>query len=56
MLTILFFSFLLLTFQGYLDHFSRAVHLEYGNRGIFVQSLLPFQVDLLTSLGLTYCT
>lgn len=53
MLTILYFSFLLLAFQGYLDHFSRALHLEYSNRGIFVQSLLPFQVDSLTSLRLT---
>lgn len=29
---------------GYLDHFSRALHLEYGGRGIFVQSLIPFQI------------
>ncbi|XP_077408264.1 inactive hydroxysteroid dehydrogenase-like protein 1 [Vanacampus margaritifer] len=29
---------------GYLDHFSRALHLEYGARGIFAQSLLPFQL------------
>ncbi|XP_061667633.1 inactive hydroxysteroid dehydrogenase-like protein 1 [Syngnathoides biaculeatus] len=29
---------------GYLDHFSRALHLEYGARGIFAQSLLPFQI------------
>ncbi|XP_029903496.1 inactive hydroxysteroid dehydrogenase-like protein 1 [Myripristis murdjan] len=29
---------------GYLDHFSRALHLEYGCRGIYVQSLIPFQV------------
>ncbi|XP_061560029.1 inactive hydroxysteroid dehydrogenase-like protein 1 [Phycodurus eques] len=29
---------------GYLDHFSRALHLEYGARGIFAQSLLPFQM------------
>lgn len=29
---------------GYLDHFSRALHLEYSNRGIFVQSLIPFQI------------
>ncbi|KAA8582845.1 hypothetical protein FQN60_015391 [Etheostoma spectabile] len=28
---------------GYLDHFSRALHLEYGGKGIFVQSLIPFQ-------------
>lgn len=37
-------TFLLLTFQGYLDHFSRALHLEYSGRGIFIQSLIPFQV------------
>lgn len=29
---------------GYLDHLSRALHLEYSNRGIFVQSLIPFQI------------
>ncbi|XP_037100624.1 inactive hydroxysteroid dehydrogenase-like protein 1 [Syngnathus acus] len=29
---------------GYLDHFSRALHLEYGARGIFAQSLLPFRL------------
>ncbi|XP_068610033.1 inactive hydroxysteroid dehydrogenase-like protein 1 [Brachionichthys hirsutus] len=29
---------------GYLDHFSRALHLEYSGRGIFVQSLTPFQI------------
>ncbi|KAM3861487.1 inactive hydroxysteroid dehydrogenase-like protein 1 [Diretmus argenteus] len=29
---------------GYLDHFSRALHLEYGCKGIFVQSLIPFEV------------
>ncbi|XP_013889929.1 inactive hydroxysteroid dehydrogenase-like protein 1 [Austrofundulus limnaeus] len=29
---------------GYLDHFSRALHLEYSDKGIFVQSLLPFQI------------
>ncbi|KAM4633092.1 inactive hydroxysteroid dehydrogenase-like protein 1 [Polymixia lowei] len=29
---------------GYLDHFSLALHLEYGGKGIFVQSLIPFQV------------
>lgn len=38
------FTFLLFTFKGYLDQFSRALHLEYSNRGIFVQSLIPFQV------------
>lgn len=37
------FTFLL-TFKGYLDQFSRALHLEYSDRGIFVQSLTPFQV------------
>ncbi|KAM9339114.1 inactive hydroxysteroid dehydrogenase-like protein 1 [Symphorus nematophorus] len=30
---------------GYLDHFSRALHLEYSGRGIFVQSLIPFQLS-----------
>ncbi|XP_070705600.1 inactive hydroxysteroid dehydrogenase-like protein 1 [Pempheris klunzingeri] len=29
---------------GYLDHFSRALHLEYSDKGIFVQSLIPFQI------------
>lgn len=29
---------------GFLDHFSGALHLEYSNRGIFVQSLIPFQI------------
>ncbi|XP_028997331.1 inactive hydroxysteroid dehydrogenase-like protein 1 [Betta splendens] len=29
---------------GYLDHFSRALHLEYYGKGIFVQSLIPFQI------------
>ncbi|XP_051265739.1 inactive hydroxysteroid dehydrogenase-like protein 1 [Dicentrarchus labrax] len=29
---------------GYLDHFSRALHLEYSGKGIFVQSLIPFQI------------
>ncbi|XP_051908732.1 inactive hydroxysteroid dehydrogenase-like protein 1 [Hippocampus zosterae] len=29
---------------GYLDQFSRSLHLEYSARGIFAQSLLPFQV------------
>lgn len=38
-------TILLLIFQGYLDNFARALHLEYSNRGIFVQSLIPFQVD-----------
>lgn len=30
--------------QAYLDHVSRALHYEYGHRGIFVQSLVPFCV------------
>lgn len=34
---------------GYLDHFSRALDLEYGSRGIFVQSLIPFQIASTTS-------
>ncbi|KAL2081913.1 hypothetical protein ACEWY4_021731 [Coilia grayii] len=29
---------------AYLDHFSRALHHEFGHRGIFVQSLLPCRV------------
>ncbi|XP_074541223.1 inactive hydroxysteroid dehydrogenase-like protein 1 [Halichoeres trimaculatus] len=29
---------------GYMDHFSRALHLEYSSRGIFIQSLIPFQI------------
>ncbi|KAJ8396242.1 hypothetical protein AAFF_G00021090 [Aldrovandia affinis] len=29
---------------AYLDHVSRALHYEYGHRGIFVQSLVPFRV------------
>lgn len=29
---------------GYLDHFSRALHLEYSGKGIFVQSLIPFKI------------
>ncbi|XP_061785555.1 inactive hydroxysteroid dehydrogenase-like protein 1 [Nerophis lumbriciformis] len=29
---------------GYLDHFSRALHLEYSGRGIFAQSLIPFKI------------
>ncbi|XP_034047029.1 inactive hydroxysteroid dehydrogenase-like protein 1 [Thalassophryne amazonica] len=28
----------------YLDHFSRALDLEYSSKGIFVQSLVPFQI------------
>lgn len=34
----------LTAFTGYLDHFSRALHLEYSSRGIFIQSLIPFQI------------
>ncbi|KAK7940123.1 hypothetical protein WMY93_003449 [Mugilogobius chulae] len=30
--------------MGFLDHFSQALHLEYGGKGIFVQSLIPFQI------------
>ncbi|XP_051511138.1 inactive hydroxysteroid dehydrogenase-like protein 1 isoform X2 [Myxocyprinus asiaticus] len=29
---------------AFLDNFSRALHYEYGHRGIFVQCLLPFRV------------
>ncbi|XP_028254231.1 inactive hydroxysteroid dehydrogenase-like protein 1 [Parambassis ranga] len=29
---------------GYLDHFSRALHHEYSSKGIFVQSLVPFEI------------
>ncbi|XP_054617420.1 inactive hydroxysteroid dehydrogenase-like protein 1 [Dunckerocampus dactyliophorus] len=29
---------------GYLDYFSRALHVEYSGRGIFAQSLIPFQI------------
>lgn len=45
--SIILFAFLHLIFQGYLDHFSKALHMEYSGRGIFVQSLIPFQVDFL---------
>ncbi|XP_033932399.1 inactive hydroxysteroid dehydrogenase-like protein 1 [Pseudochaenichthys georgianus] len=31
-------------FAGYMDHLSRALHLEYSGKGIFVQSLIPFQI------------
>ncbi|CAG12961.1 unnamed protein product, partial [Tetraodon nigroviridis] len=31
---------------GYLDQLSRALHFEYSDRGIFVQSLTPFQLAL----------
>uniref|UniRef100_A0A3P9PV70 Hydroxysteroid dehydrogenase like 1 n=1 Tax=Poecilia reticulata TaxID=8081 RepID=A0A3P9PV70_POERE len=30
---------------GYLDHFSRALHFEYSDKGIFIQSLIPFQIS-----------
>ncbi|XP_051731322.1 inactive hydroxysteroid dehydrogenase-like protein 1 [Ctenopharyngodon idella] len=29
---------------AFLDNFSRSLHYEYGNRGVFVQSLLPLRV------------
>ncbi|XP_026857474.1 inactive hydroxysteroid dehydrogenase-like protein 1 [Electrophorus electricus] len=29
---------------AFLDHFSRALHYEYGHQGVFVQSLVPFRV------------
>ncbi|KAM9354209.1 inactive hydroxysteroid dehydrogenase-like protein 1 [Pholidichthys leucotaenia] len=29
---------------GYLDNFSRALHLEYSGKGIFIQSLIPLQI------------
>lgn len=29
---------------GYLDHLSRALHLEYSSSGLFVQSLIPLQI------------
>ncbi|XP_043962064.1 inactive hydroxysteroid dehydrogenase-like protein 1 [Gambusia affinis] len=32
-------------FTGYLDNFSRALHFEYSNKGIFIQSLIPFQIS-----------
>ncbi|XP_008395469.1 inactive hydroxysteroid dehydrogenase-like protein 1 [Poecilia reticulata] len=32
-------------FTGYLDHFSRALHFEYSDKGIFIQSLIPFQIS-----------
>ncbi|KAM4522769.1 inactive hydroxysteroid dehydrogenase-like protein 1 [Odontesthes bonariensis] len=34
----------LTAFTGYMDNFSRALHLEYSSRGIFIQSLIPFQI------------
>ncbi|XP_026174821.1 inactive hydroxysteroid dehydrogenase-like protein 1 [Mastacembelus armatus] len=34
----------LIASTGYLDHLSRALHLEYSRKGIFVQSLIPLQV------------
>ncbi|XP_075893674.1 inactive hydroxysteroid dehydrogenase-like protein 1 [Nelusetta ayraudi] len=35
---------LLTASAGYLDQLSRALHLEYSDRGIFVQSLIPLQI------------
>uniref|UniRef100_A0AAV2KGE2 Inactive hydroxysteroid dehydrogenase-like protein 1 n=1 Tax=Knipowitschia caucasica TaxID=637954 RepID=A0AAV2KGE2_KNICA len=35
---------LLTSSMGFLDQFSYALHLEYKSKGIFVQSLLPFQI------------
>ncbi|XP_066533134.1 inactive hydroxysteroid dehydrogenase-like protein 1 [Hoplias malabaricus] len=32
-------------FTAFLDHFSRALHYEYGPQGVFVQSLLPCRVS-----------
>ncbi|KAK5622349.1 hypothetical protein CRENBAI_004951 [Crenichthys baileyi] len=34
----------LAAFTGYLDNFSRALHFEYSDKGIFVQSLIPLQI------------
>uniref|UniRef100_A0A1A8HDR9 Hydroxysteroid dehydrogenase like 1 n=1 Tax=Nothobranchius korthausae TaxID=1143690 RepID=A0A1A8HDR9_9TELE len=34
----------LTAFTGYLDNFSKALHLEYSGKGIFIQSLIPFQI------------
>ncbi|XP_047244020.1 inactive hydroxysteroid dehydrogenase-like protein 1 [Girardinichthys multiradiatus] len=34
----------LTAFTGYLDHFSRALHFEYSDKGIFIQSLIPLQI------------
>ncbi|KAG7508746.1 hypothetical protein JOB18_023298 [Solea senegalensis] len=34
----------LAAYTGYLDNFSRALHVEYSSRGIFIQSLVPFQI------------
>ncbi|KAG7282568.1 hypothetical protein CRUP_018687 [Coryphaenoides rupestris] len=31
--------------EGFLENFSRALHLEYGDKGIFIQTLTPFQVS-----------
>jgi len=44
------------TFQGYMDNFSRALHLEYSGRGIFIQSLIPFQVIAWCGLSSTCLT
>lgn len=37
-----------------MDHFSRALHLEYSSRGIFVQSLIPFQVKKKQKLNVMF--
>lgn len=42
----LLFTVDFLSCQAYLDHFSRALHYEFGHRGIFVQSLVPCSVAL----------
>nr|XP_020471049.1 inactive hydroxysteroid dehydrogenase-like protein 1 isoform X2 [Monopterus albus] len=34
----------LIASTGYLDQFSRALHFEYSSKGIFIQSLIPFQI------------
>uniref|UniRef100_A0A8C1VYF9 Hydroxysteroid dehydrogenase like 1 n=1 Tax=Cyprinus carpio TaxID=7962 RepID=A0A8C1VYF9_CYPCA len=36
---------------AFLDNFSRSLHYEYGHRGVFVQSLLPFRVSSRGSEG-----
>ncbi|XP_043075281.1 inactive hydroxysteroid dehydrogenase-like protein 1 [Puntigrus tetrazona] len=36
---------------AFLDSFSRSLHYEYGHRGVFVQSLLPFRVSSQASEG-----
>ncbi|KTG32353.1 hypothetical protein cypCar_00003919 [Cyprinus carpio] len=37
--------------MAFLDNFSRSLHYEYGHRGVFVQSLLPFRVSSRGSEG-----